>query len=115
MSATKSILLDQIVTLLDGVTTTGAGSSYALPSRPCALGIQFSVDVNAGNFTVAVEVSLDGTNFFAIKTMTQADLVSLVYFTTLTGPYAAKFIRANPSVNSVPHAITIQIVAKPYP
>jgi hypothetical protein len=107
------ILFDQVVTLLTASTTVAAGSTFALPSRSCAIGVQWSVDVNAGNFTVLLQVSIDGTNWFTILTTTQADLVSLNYFTTLTGVFAAKFIRANPTVNSVPHAITMSVVLKP--
>ena len=107
------ILFDTVTTLLNAVTATGAGSTFALPSRAASIGVQWSVDVNAGNFTVLIQVSLDGTNWYTILTTTQADLVSLNYVTTLTGVYAAKFIRANLSVDSVPHAVTVQVLLKP--
>lgn len=110
--ANTLILFDRVVTLLDASIVVAVGSTFALPSRAAVIGVQFTVDVNAGNFTVLLQISIDGTNWFTIKTMTQADLVGTGYFTSLAGPYAGKFLRANATVNSVPHAITIDVLLK---
>lgn len=110
--ANTLILLDQAATLVDALSGTATGSTFAMPSRAAVIGLQFTVDVNAGNFTVVVQISLDGDNWFTIKTMTQADLVGTGYYTSLAGPYSGKFLRANVTVNSIPHAVTVQALLK---
>lgn len=110
--ANTLILLDQVTNLVNASLVVAVGETKALPSRAVVIGVQFTVDVAAGNFTVLLQVSLDGTNWFTIKSMTQADLVGTGYFTSLAGPYAAKFIRGNVTVNSVPHAVTLDILCK---
>src|SRR5215203_302644 len=106
------IIPSQVETILTASSVVAVGDTYAMPIRPCVIGVQFTVDVAAGNFTVLLQISLDNVNWFTIKSMTQADLVGTGYYTSLAGPYSGMFIRANPTVNSAPHAITIKVLLK---
>lgn len=112
MANTTLILMDREVTLIDASLVAAVGLQFALPVRAAVIGVQFTVDVAVGNFTVLLQISLDGTNWFTIKSMTQADLVSTGYYTSLAGPYAGKFIRGNVTVNSIPHAVTLKVLCK---
>lgn len=105
---TKLISPGKLVTLINAVTGTGAGSVFALPARACALTWQTSFDVNPAAVSITIRVSLDGLVWTVLDTSTAVGGEVRV----ITGATSALFIDANVVTNTGNRAVTVTLAAK---
>lgn len=96
------------VVILNAITATGAGSTFALPARACVLAWQLSYDVNPSVIDIDLEISMDGVSWTVLDTSTQVT----GEFRDIDHLTAAVFVRAIVNTNTGSRAATVQLIAK---
>lgn len=106
-----TLIVPSVVTTIGAIESVAAGSTFALPVSRCTYALQVDLDEDQ-TFTLLVQTSLDGTTWFTLQTITQADMgVTAVFALTA---FSAKFIRVNVTVNATPILITSKLLATKY-
>ncbi len=113
--AYTQILKDVLATILNASTAVAATDIFALPVGSIAITWQVSSVGTPAALVVSLQISLDGTNWVEVASMSEAVMINDTYAATVSAPYAAKFIRANVTSNTSPRAITIQLLVSRYP
>lgn len=109
MTINKQILVAKPVTLLNAITVTGAGPTFALPVRACVISWQSSFDVAPGAVNITLRISNDGVVWTVLDTTTAVG----GELRSVSTPFAALFIDVNVVTNTGARAATIIAVCKP--
>lgn len=103
------ILKAVLITLINAVNVTGAGSTFALPNNLVSLVWQTAFDTAPSGVSITLEVSLDNVNWTTIDTST----ATIGEVRTITNSTSAAFIRANVGTNTGNKHVTVTLIAKP--
>lgn len=109
MSINKQILIAKPVTLLNAITVTGAGPTFALPTRACVVSWQTSFDVNPSAVNITLRVSNDGLVWTVLDTTTAVG----GELRSVSTPFAAMAMDVNVVTNTGTRAATVVAVLKP--
>lgn len=108
MSITRMLLIGIPATILDAITATGAGTTFALPNRSVVLAWQSSFDVNPAAVNITLRVSIDGVSWTVLDTTTTVGGETR----TISAPTAARFVDVNVVTNTGSRAATVSLIAK---